>query len=181
MHNNYFEALRQRLVDCRAAYRQTKDLYDLAKARATQDIQPQGKNAEERAVALTLALNEHDAYKEAHKALRAAETAVERAEANLESALDGRRAAEWQVRSKLADGLFRAGVDHDGQIDDEAFDATVDDLVDEYADFVAREIEGEPDDDSDFDEALAEEMRDEHSRQPVAPNGNALDQEDFPF
>jgi hypothetical protein len=159
MHN-HFDALRQRLVDCRATYRQTKDIYDLVKAKATQEIQPTGKNAEERAVALTLALSEHEGYKVAHRALREAETAVERAEALLEAAKDERRAGEWLVRAKLADGLFRAGVASDGD-DDGAFDDTADELALHYAEEAMRDV------------AIENDL--------VSTNGNALDDEDFPF
>lgn len=142
MHN-HFDTLRQRLVDCRATYRQTKDLHEQALAQAEQAAidngKAGGKNAEERSRSLTIALMNDPSYQGALAKLRAAETAVERAEANLEAAKDARRASEWTIRAQLADGLLRAGVTSDN-VDDEAFDDTADELALHYAEETMRDI-----------------------------------------
>lgn len=142
MHN-HFGTLRQRLVDCRATYRQTKDLYEQAAAQAEQVAyqagKVTGKNKEQRDTELVLALMGDPSYQAAKSALRDVETAVERAEATLEAAKDARRASEWQIRQQLADGLFRAGVASDN-VDDEAFDDTADQLALHYAEEAARDI-----------------------------------------
>lgn len=125
----HFRELRIQVVETRAHLRQTKDLYEVVKAEATQRAAVTGKNAEERAVALTLALNSDAAYQTALGSLRQAEYNADRATELLEAACDERRAAEWQIRAKLADGLFRAGVPHEHNGDE--FDETADQQADE--------------------------------------------------
>lgn len=134
MHN-HFQELRLRLAECRATLRAQKDLYELIKAEAIQRAQPAGKNAEERARSLTLALMNDASYQGAHARLRATEAELDRVEALLESARDERRASEWQIRMRLADALFRANVQSDDAepAGDSAFDNTYDDQAARYA------------------------------------------------
>jgi hypothetical protein len=130
----HFRELRLRLADRRANLRQAKDLHDQALAQAEQaaidDGRAGGKNAEERARSLTLALVNDASYQAAHTRLRGAEAEVDRVEALLESARDERRASEWQIRMRLADALFRGGVQSDEPepATDSAFDDTVDSI-----------------------------------------------------
>lgn len=129
----HFHELRQRLVTVRAELRTAKDLHEQALAQAEQAAidsgQAGGKNAEERARSLTLALMKDASYQAARARLREAENEVERVEALLESARDERRASEWHIRAKLADALFRVEVQSDDT--DPAGDGAFDDIVDD--------------------------------------------------
>jgi hypothetical protein len=167
---NHFHELRQRLVDCRAQLRSSKDLYELIKAEATERAAPQGKNADERAVALILALARDAAYQTALGSFRRDETEVERVEALLEAARDERRAAEWQIRAKLADGLFRASVPGE-QADDEAFDDVVDAAIDDELD---------PDPDTDYQAERYSSSYSATLRRQYPRNGTE-ETEEFPF
>lgn len=119
--------LRQQLAAARARLRSAKDAHELAKAEAEQraiDGGCSGKNAEERARSLLLALNKDNAYLPSLGALRHAENEVERIEALLEGARDARRYDEWQIRARLVDALLRAGVQSDGEREAELDDTT---------------------------------------------------------
>lgn len=132
---HHFMELRLRLADVRASLRQAKDLHEQALAQAEQAAvdsgKAGGKNAEERARSLTLALMNDASYQGALSHLRTTEAECERVEALLESARDERRAAEWQIRMKLADALFRAGIQSDDA--EQAEDSAIDDIYDEQA------------------------------------------------
>lgn len=132
---DHFLELRLRLAECRTTLRQMKDLHEQALAQAEQaaidDGRAGGKNAEERARSLTLALMNDASYQAAHTRLREVEAECERVEALLESARDERRASEWQIRARLADALFHAGAQSDG--DEPAADSAFDDTYDEQA------------------------------------------------
>lgn len=128
--------LRLQLASARATLRAAKDDHELARAQAEQraiDAGCNGKNADERARNLTLALAEDDLYQRALARLRAAEAEVERLDALLESTRDARRAEEWHIRARLADGLFRAGVQSDSAdaAGESAFDDTLDHVTGE--------------------------------------------------
>lgn len=152
MRTRHFHELRQRLADCRATLRTNKDLHEQAQAHAEQAAIDAGKaggrNAEERARSLTIALMGDASYQGSLATLRRAESEVERVEALLEAAKDERRASEWQIRMRLADGLFRAGVSNDDQAGDEAFDdvadVELDDVYAALADQAEREMEEMP-------------------------------------
>lgn len=165
MRATHFAELRQRLVDCRAAFRTAKDLHEQATAQAEQAAVDNGKasgsNAEARARSLAIALMGDASYQGSLARLRAAETEVERVQALLDAARDERRATEWQIRAKLADGLFSAGVPNE-QADDGSFDDVADVELDYYAEEAARD---------NANPALA----------LVSSNGNSLDEPDFPF
>lgn len=135
MTAQHFYELRANLVDARAHLRTAKDAEKVALAEATQRAQPQGKNAEERAVNLVLALQQDAAYQPALARLRRWEHEVEKIEALLESACDDRRASEWQIRAKLADALFRSNVQTDHR--DPTGEGAFDDASLEYADAMA--------------------------------------------
>lgn len=130
----HFRELRLQLAQVRANLRQQKDLHEQALAQAEQAAidsgKAGGKNAEERARGLTLALMKDASYQAARAKLRAAEAECERVEALLESARDERRASEWQIRMRLADALFRGGIQSDESepAGDGAFDDTIDHL-----------------------------------------------------
>jgi len=136
---SHFQELRLRLAECRTTLRQTKDLHEQALAQTEQaaidDGRAVGKNAEERARSLTLALMNDASYQAARTRLRSAESETERVEALLESARDERRASEWQIRMRLADALFRGGVQSDEPepATDSAFDDTYDDQSMRYS------------------------------------------------
>lgn len=132
---SHFRELRLRVVETRADLRQQRDLFEQAEAQAEQAAidagRAGGKNAEERERSPVLALMSDPAYQGARSRLRAAEEEAERVEALLESARDERRASEWAVRLKLADALFRAGVqtDEPDASGDSAWDDTADHLL----------------------------------------------------
>lgn len=138
MHDHFHE-LRLRLVDCRANLRAAKDTYELDKAKATQRAAVTGKNAEERAVALILALADDVDYQTGLTQLRWAEHELERVEALLEAARDERRAAEWQIRAQLAASLMGTDIPSDGTdpYGDDAFDNTMQASADRRAVFVS--------------------------------------------
>ena len=128
------QELRLAVADARSALRTAKDNHELAKAEAEQraiDSGVNGKNETERTRNLTLALAQDRLYQEAHLQLRQWEAEVERREALLEAACDDRRNTEWQIRARLADALFRAGVqtDHADATGDGAFDDTADEWI----------------------------------------------------
>ena len=133
MNNNLrpnLRALRLQLVDEDRNLRNMKDALITIKAacenRAITSGQAGGKNAEERDRNMALCLAADDDYQLALTMLRDAEYSRDRAEALLEAAKDERRAAEWQIRCKLADGLFSAGVQSDSDVGDSAYDDTAD-------------------------------------------------------
>lgn len=117
---SHLRELRMRLVDCARSLRHYRDNYETVKALAEQRVieaGATGKNAEERARNLG-----------ALSLLRDAEYEHERTEQLLEAAKDERRAAEWQIRAKLADGLSSRNVQSDA--DDPTGDAAFDDVAD---------------------------------------------------
>jgi hypothetical protein len=127
--------LRLQIVEEARNLRLSRDNHEAVKAQCEQRAiaaGANGKNAEERARNLTLALAEDAEYQHALTMLRDAEYSHERACSLLEAAKDDRRAAEWQIRAKLADGLFARGVgsDADDPEGDVAFDDVTDDTVD---------------------------------------------------
>lgn len=134
---NGFTELRLSLAEARARLRSAKDAHELAKAEAEQRAisagLANGKNAEERARALTLVLAHDDNYTPALANLRRCEHEVDRLEALLESARDARRVDEWRIRAQLVDALDRAGVasDHADRAGDGAFDDGLGQRVDQ--------------------------------------------------
>lgn len=130
MTTAHFHELRQNLADARRELRTAKDTHAAALAVATQKANVSGKNKEERDTALTLALLADEAYQAALSYLRQWEYQVEKVEALLEAACDERRASEWQIRARLADGLFRAGAQTDYKaVVERAFDDSADELA----------------------------------------------------
>jgi hypothetical protein len=125
--------LRMRLVDTGRNLRNSKDSYEAIKAMCEQQAIDggfaNGKNKEDRERSLTINLGASETYQHALTLLRDAEWEHERAEQLLEAAKDERRAAEWQIRARLADGLFRQQVASDA--DDPAGDVAFDDAADE--------------------------------------------------
>lgn len=137
--DRHFRELRLRLVEISKelrSYRGDKDNPGLitisrshAEQRAIQSANGKyGSNPEERARFLTLALAEDKTYQITLTNLRNFEYEHERVEQLIEAAKDERRAAEWQIRAKLADGLFRQQVQSDSSdpLGDGAFDDTMD-------------------------------------------------------
>jgi len=133
MTTHNMRALRLQLVDCERSLRQIKDQYEAAKAdlskRAFDTATVTGKNAEERDRNLIVHLASKTDHEAALALLRDAEWQRDRCAALLEAAKDDRRAAEWQIRAKLADGLFRQQVQSDA--DDPAGDTAFDDMEDD--------------------------------------------------
>lgn len=125
---SYFRELRMQTVEMHRALRNAKDLLETIKAQSEQEVIESGfgggKNAEERARSLAIGLAAHGNYQAALANLRSCEYEAERCEQLLEAAKDERRAAEWQIRAKLADGLFNGGVQSDSHdpLGDDAFD-----------------------------------------------------------
>lgn len=127
------QQFRLQIVEEARNLRLSRDNHETVKAQCEQRAiaaGANGKNAEERARNLTLALAEDAEYRLALTMLRDAEYSHERACSLLEAAKDDRRAAEWQIRAKLADGLFARGVGSDA--DDPAGDVAFDDAADSY-------------------------------------------------
>lgn len=131
------------LRGCRAAHAEAriavstaKDAHEYQKALAEQRAGHTGRNESERKTALLVALASDQAYQLVLTALRAAEAKLVRAEAELETAQDQRRAEEWQVRLALVNALDRASVPSDAPGDDTSFDDTADeigiDLIQDY-------------------------------------------------
>lgn len=128
---HHFTILRQRLADCHISLRASKDAYELAKAEAEQYAVDHGKasgsNTEARARSLTIALEADANYRTARTNLRAAEAERDRVEALVEAARDERRAAEWQIRARLADALLGTTIQSDAG--DPAGDSAFDDAL----------------------------------------------------
>lgn len=124
--------IREKLAKARINLRSAKDAYELARAKAEQQAvstgKADGKNAEERARALTVALSEDTGYITARTALRTCEAEVDRQEAALEGARDARRYDEWTIRAQLVDALNRMHVPsgHDDRAGEGAFDDVAD-------------------------------------------------------
>ncbi len=124
-------SLHQRLADARIHLRNAKDDHEKARAFAEHraiERGVSGKNAEERERNLTIALAADEDYQRVLKSLRGAEAVLDKTESDLETERDQRRANEWQIRAKLADGLFRSGIQSDN--DDPAGDSAFDDSLD---------------------------------------------------
>lgn len=128
--------LRIQLAEARIALSKARDTEKIARAAAEHHAIASlngsaGRNAEERERNLILALDKDEEYQRMLSMLRQREAAVERLEAQLEAARDVRRADEWRIRAKLADALWRNGVQSDEA--DPAGDAAWDDTSDSYA------------------------------------------------
>lgn len=125
---SHFLELRQRVADCRTTLRALKDAYDLVKAEAEQNAFESGAaggpNEPARQRSLVVALDGDPAFRAARGNLRMAEQNLDQAEALLEAACDERRASEWQIRARLADGLLGYGIqpNSDDPTSDGAFD-----------------------------------------------------------
>lgn len=126
--------LRLALVEDDRTLRTLRDNYEAAKAEVSKEAFDSGaisgKNAEERERNLIVYLESHADYKAARAMWRDAEWQRDRTLALLEAAKDERRAQEWQIRAKLADGLFRQQVQSDA--DDPAGDSAFDDVTDNF-------------------------------------------------
>jgi hypothetical protein len=131
-------------AEARIAVATAKDAHERERALAEFRAQPQGKNEQERKTALGVALASDQSYQLALCALRAAEAELVRAEAELEAALDQRRAEEWQVRLALVNALDRASVPSDAPGDDTSFDdAGIDagvEMIETYARVKAQHV-----------------------------------------
>lgn len=129
--------LRLRLVDAQARLRQAKD--DLGRTQAEREqaaIKAAGgaigRNEDERKRALTLALINDADYRRVLAFVRDAESTVNLLEAQIENALDVRRAEEWQIRSRMVDALYHLGAQTDSPdpANDQVFDdATFEQVV----------------------------------------------------
>lgn len=132
-----FTELRLSLAEARSRLRSAKDSHELAKAEAEQKAisagLASGKNAEERARALTLILAHDDDYLPALGNLRHCEHEIDRLEALLEGARDARRIDEWRIRAQLVEALNRAGVASDSpdRSGDGAFDDAAQSVLDD--------------------------------------------------
>lgn len=135
---------RAAVAEARIATQTAKDAHEAERAMAEFRGQVVGKNAEERKTALTVALASDVAYQRVLAAYRAAEAELIRAEAELEVALDQRRAEEWGVRLALINALDRAGVPSDAPGDDVSFDDAADEagaeLIETYARIKAQHV-----------------------------------------
>lgn len=134
MQNN-LRTLRIALTDADRALRNARDDHENVTALRTKagidSGAVVGKNADERKVTLGCFLASDPDYQTSLALLRDCEWSHDRAEALLEAAKDERRAAEWQIRCRLADALFSRGVQSDS--DDAAGDVAFDDAADHYA------------------------------------------------
>lgn len=103
--------LRIDLAEARAALREAKDDYETMKAiheQAAIDCgDAGGKNAEERARSLTIALSQNTAYLEARQRLREAEYAVDQLATDIAIAEDERDADKLRVRDAANQALDR--------------------------------------------------------------------------
>src|SRR5262245_59478795 len=146
MNAQHFYELRLRLAECRASLRSAKDAFETVKAQREQVAidtgAAGGSNAEQRTRSLTIALATDTLYLSALAASRVCEAQCEQVEALLEAATDERRAAEWQIRARLADGLLGAAVpgDHVDPTGDGAFDDTLDHIASSGLSHAARAV-----------------------------------------
>jgi len=112
--------VRLKLAHARTNLRHVQDEYDLVTADAEQRMidcaggaKGLGANADDRARALRLALHDDEAYREALEALRAAQADVDRLSAEVEIAIDERRAADRASRDHLTAMLQLLGGSED--------------------------------------------------------------------
>jgi hypothetical protein len=131
------------LTNLRGALQIAKDAHDLVKAQAeARAIEllngSAGRNEDERKRNLVIALGADPEYRQALRGLRDAETAVGRAETDLDLALDQRRAEEWGVRLSLVAALDRLGIPSNTPGSDESFDEVADEVVSEYSAYQAK-------------------------------------------
>lgn len=147
IHLSGLAALRRQLVSAKADMAAAKDAEKSARALAERDaIQSAngsaGKNAEERERFLVLALAGDADYQRSLKWLRSAETAVLKAETEIEILLDARRAEEWQIRAALVERLQTS--DPQAEPVDEWTEWQADALVDHLAGAATRRGEDLP-------------------------------------
>jgi hypothetical protein len=113
--------LRTDLAAARVALRQAKDAHEIMRAVAETDAIERGvadgKNADERARKLTVALLYHDGYNGSITYLRDREADVDRLQAEIAIEEDRLRAEELRVREKLADALL--GRSEEAAVEDE--------------------------------------------------------------
>lgn len=124
--------IRLSLVAARASFRAAKDTHELVTAEAEQraiEAGATGKNAEERARALTIALNRDPLWLRSRTQLRHAEAEVERLQALLDSQDADRRAYEWSIRAGLVDALQARGHAAAEPVDVSAFETLPDELT----------------------------------------------------
>ncbi len=107
-------SLRSELADARIELRDAQDAYEDAKAQAEQRIidgaggaKGLGANAEDRARALTLALNADDEYLNTLSQLREAQARVDRAQALLDDAIDASSAEDRLSRDRASAAIER--------------------------------------------------------------------------
>ena len=107
-------SLRSELADARIALREAQDGYDDAKAQAEQRVidaaggaKSLGANAEDRARAVTLALNSDEDYLHVLSRLREAQARVDQAQGLLEDAIDARRAEDRASRDRASAAIER--------------------------------------------------------------------------
>ncbi len=129
---------RAAVAEARITLATAKDVLDSERGLAEFRANVSGRNESERKTALTVALANDPLYQRVLSAYRAAEAEQIRAEAELEVALDGRRAEEWQVRLALVNALDRASVPSDAPGDDVSFDDTADEAGAEMIEAYAR-------------------------------------------
>lgn len=106
--------LRLDLAAARITLRQAKDELETAKAIAETTMihngAAGGKNAEERARALIVALEGSTLYRDALSYLRESEALIDQLQAEIANEEDRMRADELRVREKLADALLKRRV-----------------------------------------------------------------------
>ena len=109
-------SVRTELAEARIALRDAQDAYEETKAIVEQRIitsaggaKELGSNAEERARALLLALQQDGDYIRMLAILREAQATVDRLQATLDDAIDARRADDRRSRDRLSAALERIG------------------------------------------------------------------------
>lgn len=122
--------LRLALVNAQERLTEARDNWTAYLGGLLKDVKIKATTKEAREIEIAGLFGNDPHYRSALSVLRTAEYACSRAEAILESAKDARRKWEWDIRLRLADGLFRQGVQSDHQ--DYAGDSAFDDSTDEY-------------------------------------------------
>ena len=119
---------RMNLAEAKATLRTAKDTYEMMRAIAEIDAVENhgvnGKNAEERARNMTVALLNHEGYKGSLAHLRECERQVDELNAMIAVEEDAIRAAELAARERLAEALMGKRADNAAS-DYLAFDPTV--------------------------------------------------------
>lgn len=99
------------LANAKDLLRQAKDHYETTRAVVEMGVMTLGKTVEDRKRELIVAVSQDVTYQGALADLRAAEYAVDTAQAVIDQLEAERREREWAIRARLTEALSTRGVD----------------------------------------------------------------------